>query len=188
MLKKATVSAILILCASAAHVQSASADGLAQHSSAASVKVFVQSFYNWYVIKKDKEPDVRGTEEALKQKKQVFDIPLYKELMEDQEAAAKSPGELVGLDFDPFIASNGLIYDKYQAGKAVSKGTIYRVPVYGIGAGRKKPQFVVDAEVDTKNGRCVFTNFHYGKTKFPVNENLLSVLGALKKERQESGK
>ena len=94
----------------------------------------------------------------------------------------------MGLDFDPFVHANGLIYDKYQTGNAVRNGATCRVPIYGIKAGKKKQKFVVEAEVGTKNGRCVFTNFHYGKTGIPQNENLLSVLGALEKERRDIGK
>ena len=184
-MKKIILSVSLILCAMAGLVPGARADETAMRSCSTSSRVFVQSFYDWYVIKKDKQPDIRGTEEALKQKKELFDSPLYKELMEDQNAAAKAPGELVGLDFDPFVNANGLIYNKYQTGKAICKGTTCRVPIYGIEPG-KKQKFVVEAEVGTKNGRYFFTNFHYGKTASPANENLLSLLGELKKERRNT--
>ena len=161
--------------------------GTAAAAATASPKDFVQGFYDWYVTSKENEPDVRGMDVALKQKKQFFDAVLYKHLWEDEAASEKSPGEVVGLDFDPFVNANGLIYNKYVAGPAVNKDGAYRVPVYGIDAGKKTPKPVLEAEVATKNGHCVFTNFHYGKSEYPENENLLSVLNVLKKDRLKYG-
>lgn len=146
-------------------------------------KEFVQAFYNWYVSSSGNEGDVRGTETVLKQKKQFLDATLYRELSEDEKAAAGSPGEIVGLDFDPFVAANGLIYNKYVTGPAKLDGGKYRVPVYGIESGKRTAKPVLEAEVATRNGQCVFTNFHYGKSEFPQNENLLSVLATLRKDR-----
>jgi len=39
-----------------------------------------------------------------------------------------------------------------------------------------------------KNGQWIFTNFHYGKTGSPVNENLVSVLQILKRDRRKKAK
>src|SRR5581483_8867541 len=75
-------------------------------SGTTSPKDFVQSFYNWYVFKKDNEADVKGMDAVLKEKRQLLDATLCKQLQEDQDAADKAPGEIVGLDFDPFVAAN----------------------------------------------------------------------------------
>jgi hypothetical protein len=155
---------------------------------ASSPKQFVQSFYDWYVITKDRQPDVRGTEAALKQKKQLFDATLYQKLLEDEQASAKSPGEIVGLDFDPFVNANGLIYKKYQAGSAVMKGAMYRVPIYGIDGAKKIAKPVLEADVRKANASYVFTNFHFGKSDIPQNENLVSVLNELHKQREKPQK
>jgi hypothetical protein len=41
-------------------------------------------------------------------------------------------------------------------------------------------------ELAFENGKWVFTNFHYGDSDIPANENLLSVLQQLKKERDKA--
>jgi hypothetical protein len=155
---------------------------------ASSPQEFVQSFYDWYVVSKDNQPDIKGTQAVLKHKKQLLDATLYQKLLEDEQVSAKASGEIVGLDFDPFVNANGLIYTKYQAGAPLMNGAIYRVPVYGIERGKKIPKPVLEADVRKDNGRCVFTNFHFGKSEFPENENLLSVLNVLHKQRQKTGK
>jgi hypothetical protein len=43
-------------------------------------------------------------------------------------------------------------------------------------------------ELAFENGQWIFTNFHYGKTGSPVNENLVSVLQILKKDRRKKAK
>jgi len=152
---------------------------------AASPQQFVQAFYDWYAFKGKDGPDNKGEEAVLKQKKQLLDPTLYKLLVGDVAASAKSPGEIVGLDFDPFVAANGLFYSKYQTAAATKSGTSYRIPVYGVENGKRVPKVVVDAEVASQNGHFVFTNFHYGKSEFPENENLISVLNVLRKQRNE---
>lgn len=64
---------------------------------AAQAGAFVQSFYDWYV-KAEIDSDA-----ALKKKPAYFSPELTKALKADAVAAAKSPGDIVGLDFDPFL-------------------------------------------------------------------------------------
>jgi hypothetical protein len=54
--------------------------------------------------------------------------------------------------------------------------------------GQKKSNPDVAPELAFENGQWIFTNFHYGKTDIPVNENLISVLQILKKDRRKSAK
>lgn len=184
-MRKTCVSLLLLMTALIS-----TAPAFAEPSGSPAAKQFVQAFYNWYVVKSGagKEADVRGMETVLKQKKQFLDATLYRDLAEDEKAAEKSPGEIVGLDFDPFVAANGLIYDKYETGSPKADGQKFLVPIYGIESGKRTAKPVLEAEVATKNGRCVFTNFHYGKSEFPQNENLLSVLSTLRKDREKYAK
>lgn len=154
-------------------------------TSPSSPQQFVQSFYDWYAFKNKEngEGDIKGSDVVLKQRKDLLDATLYKALQEDERASAKSPGEIVGLDFDPFVAANGLIYAKYQTGPATKSGANYRIPVYGVEKGKRLPKVVVEAEVASQSGHYVFTNFHYGKSEIKQNENLINVLQQLKKDR-----
>jgi hypothetical protein len=181
---KKSAGCVALVFYALASVNGAFAKAPEKSSTTVSPTQFVQSFYDWYVVKKGKaDADIKGTQAVLKQKSSLLDAPLYKLLVDDDKASAKSPGEIVGLDFDPFVAANGLIYDKYKAGPAVHKGLTYRVPVYGITSGKATSKAVVEAEVGGTNQHYVFTNFHYEKSNIPENENLLSVLRVLQKSR-----
>jgi hypothetical protein len=59
-----------------------------------------------------------------------------KGLKEDLAASKKSPGEIVGLDFDPFLNAQD-IAERYLVGKITPKGDHYWVEVFGVWGGRK---------------------------------------------------
>jgi hypothetical protein len=112
---------------------------------------------------------------------------LAKGLEGDLAASKKSPGEIVGLDFDPFLNAQD-IAERYLVGNVTSKGDHYWVEVFGVWNGQKNSNPDVVPEVAFENGHWIFTNFHYGKTDIPVNENLVSILEVLQKDRQKAAK
>jgi len=138
---------------------------------------FVQAFYTWYVPK-------HGVEDVLKYRRTALSPELFRALKEDLDASAKNSDEVVGLDFDPFLNAQDTA-ERYVIGSVAAKGDTFWVEVYGIWSGKKSEKPDAVAEVACKAGQCFFVNFHYGKTELPENENLLSVLKALKKERQK---
>jgi hypothetical protein len=152
---------------------------------------FVQQFYNWYVAKVNALMKRNGLESALevtlREKRSSFSPELVKGLKEDLAASKKSPGEIVGLDFDPFLNTQD-IAERYLAGKIIPRGDHYWVEVFGVWNGQKNSNPDVVPELAFENGQWIFTNFHYGKTDIPVNENLLSVLQILKEDRQKEAK
>src|SRR5215472_18070193 len=147
---------------------------------------FVQQFYNWYVAKENALMKSNSRESALevtlREKRSSFSPELVKGLKEDLAASKKSPGEIVGLDFDPFLNAQD-IAERYLVGKITPKGDHYWVEVFGVWNGQKNSNPDVVPELALENGHWIFTNFHYGKTGIPVNENLVSILQILKKER-----
>jgi hypothetical protein len=161
------------------------AQGQRQQGTEKSCRTFVQGFYNWYTAVTQKETQGDSSDLALKYKGSAFSPELLHQLKEDSAAQAKVSGEIVGLDFDPFLATNSDPYEKYVVGNVLPKGDRYRVQIYGIQAGKKSTDPVVVPELISKNGRWTFVNFHYGKSKFTENENLLSILNVLKKDRQK---
>src|SRR5437588_560107 len=70
-----------------------------------SCRRFVQSFYDWYVTEALKDNGGPASDFALRHRGSVFDPELLQQLKEDSEAQAKAKGEIVGLDFDPFLNS-----------------------------------------------------------------------------------
>jgi hypothetical protein len=127
-------------------------------------------------------------DEALKVKGSQFSAELLKELKADSAAQAKDPGEIVGLDFDPILSTNAEPHKGYVVGKAVPKGKTFWVEVYGVDGNKRTLQPVASPEVAYAKGRWQFVNFHYGVTKIPENENLLSILKVLRRDREKESK
>ncbi len=150
----------------------------------ASCKQFVQDFYTWYLAK-SKAPAKKGMpdplEVALKTHAAHFSPELTKRLKEDFAAAAKSPGEIVGLDFDPIL--NAQDYgDKYEAEKVTIKGNSYLVDVVSTWNGKKEKHATVQPElVQIAGDKWQFVNFHYNVDN--KKDDLLNVLKELHEER-----
>ena len=149
-----------------------------------SCKQFVQSFYTWYLAK-SKAPAKNGTpdplEVALKKRAVNFSPELTKRLKEDFAAAAKSPGEIVGLDFDPILNAQDC-GDKYEAETVTTKGNSYLVDVVSTWNGKKESHATVQPElVQIAGGKWQFVNFHYNVDN--KKDDLLNVLKVLREER-----
>jgi hypothetical protein len=152
-----------------------------------SCRDFVQGFYDWYVPKVLKEGSVRASDLALKYKGNSFDSHLSRQLREDSEAQTKVTGEIVGLDFDPFLNSQDPD-ERYVAGKVTLNGGRYWVEVYAVRPGMKSEKPVVMPELARKDGRWLFVNFHYPNSERPETENLLRVLQNFREGRQKPPK
>jgi hypothetical protein len=167
--------AFIVLALSFLSAPTAWADPAGQKQAVA----FVKKFYDWYVpiaLKPDLKEDSSNV--AIAKRGALFDAPLLKALKEDAEAARKSPGDIVGLDFDPFLNSQDPD-DKYVVGGVTETDGLYRVEVYGIRKGQKreaKPSVV--AEVKPAKTSFVFTNFLYGE-----DGDLVAVLKQLADDR-----
>lgn len=147
---------------------------------------FVQKFYNWYAPPHSQNEPFNGeksTDDALKLKRQFFSNDLYRELKIDSDAASKSPGEIVGLDFDPFLNAQD-VAARYVTGKVIPRKNSYRVEVYGYWNGKKNVEPDVVPELEYRNARWVFVNFYY--LRKGQNDNLRNVLKALRKERESA--
>lgn len=151
----------------------------------AGAKSFVQTFYDWYA---DTQQDIKKSmelEAVMKKKAADFSPELRKKLNEDIAASKLAEGEIVGLDFDPFLSTNAEPYKKYMATKVTQKGDAFLVEMHGVANGKTLPKPAITPEVKQVKGKWQFANFHYGKSEFPENENLMSVLKELKKSRDQ---
>src|ERR1700730_4417086 len=137
-----------------------------------SCRGFVLRFYDWYVPKVLKEGSVRALDLALKYKGDSFDFELSRQLKEDSQAQAKVTGEIVGIDFDPFLNSQDPD-ERYMVGKVTLKDGRYWVEVYAVRPGMKSEKPVVMPELARKDGGWLFVNFHYPNSDRPETENLL---------------
>jgi hypothetical protein len=148
----------------------------------AGLREFVQDFYHWYVPVALKDNKVPASDIALKERPAAFSAELLKALKEDSEAAANSPGEIVGIDWDPFLDSQDPD-DHYEVGRIVKKGETYRADIHSVEAGKKSAKPSVVAEVGKENGHWVFVDFYSNE-----GSGLLAALKSLKEDRQKTAK
>jgi hypothetical protein len=151
------------------------ADTLSPQQAAASK--FVQKFYDWYmpIVLKPSKGD--SSDVAIAKRSNLFDPPLLRALKVDSEAQRKSPGDIVGLDFDPFLNAQDPD-DKYVVGDVSESGGLYLVSVYGVRKGKHAAKPDVVAEVKPAKDTFVFTNFRYG-----ADGDLVAILKSLADER-----
>ncbi|MGH9864892.1 MAG: hypothetical protein ACRD4H_05690 [Candidatus Acidiferrales bacterium] len=144
---------------------------------------FVQRFYDWYVPRALKENAGPSSDLALKYRSYVFSPELFRALKKDSNSSKKADGEVVGLDFDPFLNSQDP-GDRYEVGKVTHEGDSYRVEVYGVWSGKKSETPDVVPDLVLKNGRWLFINFYYPN----LQRDLVSILKALAEDRRRPAK
>lgn len=154
-------------------------------SQEAACKRFVQDFYDWYCRTSPRGVSDLPEDRAMKERGSSFSPSLRQKLKDDFEASARVKDEIVGLDFDPYLNSQDP-YEHYVAGEVKVSGRNYLVEMHGVRGGKRNARPDVTPEVASQNGKFIFVNFHYGKSEYPENENLVSVLDALKKSRDET--
>ncbi len=163
--------ALLTLLAAAAPLAAQQPAGPALPDSA---RHFVQVFYNWYA------PDPNYFR-VLAERPSALSPSLLAALRADSAATARSPGEIVGLDWDPFLNSQDPCPHYEARNVTPSRGT-WRVQLFGTcrDPGDKDPDVV--AELAWRNGRWQFVNFRDAGG----GNDLVSALRALARGRAKS--
>ena len=110
---------------------------------------------------------------------------LLRALKDDSDAQAKASGEIVGLDFDPFLNTQDPC-EHYEVGEIVQQEQTYRAQILGVCSGKKNEKPDVIAQVERQSGHWVFVNFDYPglERQYPSSANLLATLKALQEERK----
>ena len=147
-----------------------------------SCRDFVQAFYDWYAPKALENDRGRAWDFALQYKPSAFSPELLQALKDDSQAQAKVKGEIVGLDFDPFLNSQDPS-PHYFLGSVSCRDDDCSVEVYGVSSSGKRDT-TVRPELALRNKHWIFVNFHYGKSKFSEDENLVTTLQGLQAERR----
>lgn len=145
-------------------------------------KKYVQTFYDWYLKKcqgvKNEDPSM----EVFKNKSFAFSKELESKLKDDDAASALFPDEIVGLDYDPFLNAQD-VGEKYTATNVSKVGQKFRVDVFSTFDGKKSNKPIVIPELILANGTWTFVNFIYPGERSASNEDLISALNQLKKNR-----
>lgn len=140
-------------------------------------KMFVKEFYDWYGPVASRPHKKPSWILAIEQKPKLFDSKLRDMLRDDYAAQLKTSGEIVGIDFDPFLASQDPS-SRIAVGSVTMDGENFLVEVKTGARGLKAGGADVVAEVRASNGHYTFSNFHY-----PKSEDLQSILSTLKRQR-----
>jgi Protein of unknown function (DUF3828) len=144
-----------------------------------SARRFVQNFYIWYV------PAVQVTQFAppwkiaLVEREDTFDHELALVLKDDIRGQEDVTGEIVGVDFDPFLYSQDPC-ERYEVGSVSARQGKYFIDVHGVCSGVRNGLPDVVAEVAEQGGRWRIVNLHYAKDK-----NLVSILRLLHDARSK---
>ncbi len=141
-------------------------------------KQFVQSFYDWYAPKSVDATQGPGWAVALRERRSNFTPELSRAIAADLAAQSKTSGEIVGLDFDPFLGSQDPC-ESYETGRVTQSRRAYSVEVFAICNGKRSERPDVLVVLSRQQNAWVFTNFSY-----PGGGDLLSVLKALRNQRR----
>jgi len=146
--------------------------------SADSARRAVDEFYGWYVpIQKQ---TARADMRAVHDRGALFSSQLVTALRADSVASAASPGEVVGLDGDPFLNAQDAC-DRYSSAGVAEVGGRFLVQVLGTGGCAAHTTADVTVEVTPTNGNPVFTNFIYSPRE---RDDLVSLLAYLDSTRR----
>ena len=151
---------------------------------AESCRKFVQKFYSWYAARSMK---AGGEDLILAKKRASFSLELVRRLDEDRLAAKRSPGEIVGLDFDPVLNAQD-VAQRYITGKVTTKGDRFKVEVFGVWGGKEGESPDVVAELMRNGQRWKFVNFYYPSRDKTPKDDLLHVLASLRSDRLKNTK
>jgi hypothetical protein len=148
-----------------------------------SCRQFAQAFYDWYVPFTQKRMNGPASDIALKRKADMFSQELLRALKIDSGAQARAKGELVGIDFDPFVGSQDPA-GHYEVRRVTWRGDRCSVEVWpasptDTAAKSEKPDVV--AELVQEKGHWQFLNFHYPDLK----ADLIGVLAQLREDRRK---
>lgn len=179
----ATVCLAIAVLSGAIHAQAKK-----EEDDARSARQLVQRFYDWYASFEREmfEPGaVKGSRlDSLnaKEAKAALAPRLLQALAEDYSAQGRVSGYIVGLDFDPFLATNGPTCDRYEATSVEKKGPHFWVGMRGAGNCSSGGPPVVFAEVAQEDSRWQVVNLHYpGEPE----TDLVSILKRLRDSRKK---
>jgi hypothetical protein len=151
--------------------------------SSPSPQFFMQQFYDWYVPLALKASAKPAWTLAMSEKGAIFDPDLARALKTDAEAQDKVVGEIVGLDFDPFLASQDPDR-KYVVGSVARKGDRYWADVYGLSSGKMRARPDVIVELQEKDAKWIIVDFHYPGG----GKDLLTTLKLLQRDRPKTSR
>jgi hypothetical protein len=145
-----------------------------------SCRTFAVDFFAWYVPFTQRELNEPAFYTAIRHKQSAFAPALLLALKTDAKAQSKVEGEIVGIDFDPFVGGQDPA-DHYDVRNIKLKGNHCFAEIWRKSSNEtsaKLPDSI--AELSQVKGAWQFVNFHYPGVK----GNLVSVLASWRKDRR----
>jgi hypothetical protein len=134
----------------------------------------VRQFLAWYVPLATAPGSGPAWHSALTLAPPALTEGLLRALRADSIAWAASPGDIVGIDFDPFLATQDPC-DSYHTGAALDSGALARVPVYSGCPNLDGDSLAAVLQVMRFRSRWLIRNVEYPRE----STDLISVLQAL---------
>jgi hypothetical protein len=147
-----------------------------------SCRRFIETSYAGFAARASLHGPVPALEWVLGYEPRIFNSDLFLQLREDSEAQKKAGGDIVGLDFDPFLACQDCD-GPYKVEKTELRDCRCWAEVHSVDEKGESPAPRVIPELMLKDGKWVFVNFHYPNPERPEFENLLSLLKSLREYR-----
>jgi hypothetical protein len=163
-----------------------SAGAVVAFASEAGARAFVQSFYDWYAgrmlaASKSSSGKGWGFIDGIRGRPDSFSPELKRLLEEDYAAARKCPGDVVGLDWDPFLETQE-DPGAYTVGKVEKTAQGLRVSVEVKDAkarGARNP--IAQADVAFVGGHWIFVDFVEEPTDPKSRQGLVAILEGYEK-------
>ncbi len=132
---------------------------------------YVQGFYSWYAERASRDDSNVSWMDMLKLARWDLSTELAT-LLKENAVAQSHCGEIIGIDFDPFLLTQDPA-EKYVVDGIEREGDRYMAKVYRVEGGQREAAPDVTAEiVQRKDGRWYFVNF-YGPD---MRSGLLAIL------------
>ncbi|MBL0937716.1 MAG: hypothetical protein IBJ03_02415 [Gemmatimonadaceae bacterium] len=131
---------------------------------------FVRGVYAAYLPRSERS-GIGALDSLILEQPESFSDSLRAGLLRDASRRRENPGEIVGLDFDPLLASQDPCED-YVPGTAIRVDSLVRVAIHSVCQGVRSADAVVVAEMVRRGTQWQFTNFIYE----PSAGDLLQIL------------
>ncbi len=154
----------------------------AQAQESTSCRQFAQGFYSWYVSIIHEQLNGPAFDVVLRERSYVLSPGLLRALKTDSEAQRHAQGEIVGIDFDPFVGGQDPA-DRYDLRNVTIKGGKCFIEVWRASPNDKSAKSIdPDAivQLSNKTGHWSIEDIQYPEVK----ADLMEVLATLEKERQ----
>lgn len=120
---------------------------------------FVSGVYAAYLPRSERS-GIGALDSLMHEQPQWFSDSLRAGWQRDVSRRRENPGEIVGLDFDPLLASQDPCED-YETGSVTHVDSLIRVDIHAVCQGVRSADAVLVAEVVLRDTQWQFTNFIY---------------------------